>query len=235
MADRKDITERKSEAVDAFVEALRTTPSPGAGGSRGRLLFALDATASRKPTWDQACSLQGEMFMEAQRLGGLDVQLVFYRGFEECKASRWVDQARDLVNLMVKVDCRAGRTQIHRVLRHAINETKKRRVHALIFIGDACEESVDTLGDLAGQLGLLGVKAFVFHEGSDPTAAFAFQEIARLTGGAACRFDARAPAELRALLRAVAAYASGGQKALADYAKREGGAVRLLEQQTRRG
>jgi hypothetical protein len=80
----------------------------------------------------------------------------------------------------------------------------------------------------------LGVKAFVFHEGSDPTAAYAFQEIARLTGGAACRFDASSPAELRALLRAVAAYASGGQKALADYAKREGGAVRLLEQQTRR-
>ncbi len=133
---------------------------------------------------------------------------------------------------MVKVDCRAGRTQIHRVLRHAINETKKRRVHAVIFIGDACEEGIDTLGDLAGQLGLLGVKAFVFHEGHDQTAAYAFQEIASLTGGAACRFDASAPAELRALLRAVAAYAAGGQKALTDYAKREGGAVRLLEQQT---
>ncbi len=234
MADRKDITERGDDAVQSFVEALRSTPSPGTGGGRGRLIFALDATASRKPTWDRACSVQGEMFMEADRLGGLDVQLVFYRGFEECKSSRWVGHAKDLVNLMVRVDCRAGRTQIHRVLRHAINETKKRRVHALIFIGDACEESVDTLGDLAGQLGLLGVKAFVFHEGSDPTAAYAFQEIARLTGGAACRFDASAPAELRALLRAVAAYASGGQKALADYARREGGAVRLLEQQTRR-
>ena len=234
MAEKKDLTERSDDAVQAFVEALRSTPSPGAGGGRGRLIFALDATASRRPTWDRACSVQGEMFLEADRLGGLDVQLVFYRGFEECKASRWVGHARDLVNLMVRVDCRAGRTQIHRVLRHAIKETEKRRVHAVVFIGDACEESVDTLGDLAGQLGLLGVKAFVFHEGSDPTAAYAFQEIARLTGGAACRFDASSPAELRALLRAVAAYASGGQKALADYAKREGGAVRLLEQQTRR-
>jgi hypothetical protein len=235
MADRKDITERGDDAVQAFVEALRSAPSPAAGGGRGRLIFALDATASRRPTWDRACAVQGEMFLEADRLGGLDVQLAFYRGFDECKASRWVGHARDLVDLMVKVDCRAGRTQIHRILRHAISETEKRRVHALVFIGDACEESVDTLGDLAGRLGLLGVKAFVFHEGGDPNAAYAFGEIARLTGGAACRFDASSPAELRALLRAVAAYASGGQKALADYARREGGAVRLLEQQTRRG
>ena len=140
MADRKDITERSDDAVRSFVDELRQAPSPGAAGGRGRLIFALDATASRKPTWDQACAVQGEMFLEADRLGGLDVQLVFYRGFEECKSSRWVGKAKDLVNLMVKVDCRAGRTQIHRVLRHAINETRKRRVHAVIFIGDACEE-----------------------------------------------------------------------------------------------
>jgi hypothetical protein len=182
MADRKNITEHGGDAVQAFVEEMRRMPSGSEGGGRGRLIFALDATASRKPTWDRACSVQGEMFLEADRLGGLDVQLVFYRGFGECKASRWVGKAIDLVGLMVKVDCRAGRTQIHRVLQHAINETGKRRVNALVFIGDSCEESIDTLGDLAGRLGLLGVKAFVFHEGSDQTAAYAFQEIARLTG-----------------------------------------------------
>lgn len=234
MAERKDITGRNDDAVEAFVEALKRAPAPPGGEGRGRLIFSLDATASRRPTWDQACSVQGEMFLEADRLGGLDVQLVFYRGFDECKASRWVSKAVELVQLMVKVDCRAGRTQIHRILRHALKEAEKRRVHALVFIGDACEESIDTLGDLAGRLGLLGVKAFVFHEGTDQTAGYAFQEIARLTGGAACRFDAKAPAELRALLRAVAAYASGGQKALTDFARREGGPVRLLEQQIRR-
>ncbi len=233
MGKGRDITDRKDDAVSAFVEELRRAPAPAGAAGRGRLIFALDATASRRPTWDQACSVQGEMFLEADRLGGLDVQLVFYRGFDECKASRWVARAAELVKLMVRVGCRAGRTQIHRVLRHAINETGKQRVHALIFIGDACEESVDTLGDLAGRLGLLGVKAFVFHEGRDPQAAYAFQEIARLTGGAACRFDASAPAELRALLRAVAAYAAGGRKALSDLSKREGGPVALIERQLR--
>ena len=233
MGKGRNITDRPDDAVSAFVEELRRAPAPAGAAGRGRLIFALDATASRRPTWDQACSVQGEMFLEADRLGGLDVQLVFYRGFDECKASRWVARAAELVKLMVRVGCRAGRTQIHRVLRHAINETGKQRVHALIFIGDACEESVDTLGDLAGRLGLLGVKAFVFHEGSDREAAYAFKEIARLTGGAACRFDASAPAELRALLRAVAAYAAGGRKALSDLSQREGGPVALLERQLR--
>lgn len=233
MSKGKDITDRADDAVSAFVEALRQAPAPADAAGRGRLIFALDATASRRPTWDRACSVQGEMFLEADRLGGLDVQLVFYRGFDECKASRWVGKAAELVKLMVRVGCRAGRTQIHRILRHAINETGKRRIHALVFIGDACEESIDTLGDLAGRLGLLGVKAFVFHEGNDRDAAYAFGEIARLTGGAACRFDASAPAELRALLRAVAAYAAGGRKALSDLSKREGGPVALLERQIR--
>lgn len=231
MTERRDITDRKDDAVAAFVEALRGLPAPAEAEGRGRLIFALDATASRQPTWDRACAVQGEMFLEAERLGGLDVQLVFYRGFGECKASRWVGRASDLVGLMTRVDCRAGHTQIGRVLRHALGEAGKRRVHALVFIGDACEEPIDGLAGLAGQLGLLGVKAFVFHEGGDPVAARAFQEIARLSGGAACRFDATAPAELRALLRAVAAYAAGGRKALADYARQAGGAVRLLERQ----
>ena len=156
MANRRDITDRAPDAVSAFVEEMRRAPAPPDAAGRGRLIFALDATASRRPTWDQACSVQGDMFLEADRLGGLDVQLAFYRGYDECKASRWVGQAGELIKLMVRVGCRAGRTQIHRILRHAINETGKRRVHALIFIGDACEESVDTLGDLAGRLGLLG-------------------------------------------------------------------------------
>ena len=36
-------------------------------GARGRLVFALDATMSRQPTWDMACALQADMFREAAR------------------------------------------------------------------------------------------------------------------------------------------------------------------------
>lgn len=232
--DSGDVAAGTAGDVAAFLEQVRRAPARPPG-ERGRLIFALDATASREPTWDRACEVQGQMFLEADRLGGLDVQLVFYRGFHECKASRWVASAAELVRLMTGVMCRAGQTQIRRVLRHAIAEAGKRRVHALVFIGDCMEEDLDELGQLAGELGLLGVRAFLFQEGSNPTAERAFREIARLTGGAWCRFDRNAPHELRELLGAVAAYAAGGAKALADLSRRGTGAVRLLASQVGSG
>ena len=228
----RDITPTPASEIDAFVEAVRATPSSG-GGSRGRLIFALDATASRKPTWDTACDLQASMFMEAERLGGLDVQLAFYRGYQECKAGRWVKNPAELVRQMGKVDCRAGRTQIGRILRHALNEHDKVRVNALVFIGDAMEEHIDELGHAAGALGLAGVRTFMFQEGTDPAVSEAYKEVARLTRGAHCRFSAGAPDELRRLLRAVAAYASGGGAALKALSAREGGPVALIERQVR--
>ena len=69
---------------------MALTPAPTPAGERGRLIFAMDATASREPTWDHACHIQGEMFRETQALGGLEIQLIYYRGFGECKASPWV-------------------------------------------------------------------------------------------------------------------------------------------------
>ena len=228
----KDVDKPGRGDLAAFAEAVRRLPG-GGGGPRGRLVFALDATASRQPTWDMATAVQGEMFLETERLGGLDVQLVFYRGFGECKASRWVSQPKALVDLMTAVQCRAGQTQIGRVLRHALRETERGRVHALVFVGDALEEGIDGLAQLAGELGLRGVRAFLFQEGHDPTVERGFRELARLSGGAWCRFDTGAPGELRALLRAVAAYAAGGLPALEDAARNERGPARLLIGQLR--
>jgi hypothetical protein len=217
--------------VDAFLARARTLAPPLEPGTRGRLIFALDATMSRQPTWDEACRLQADMFGEAAAIGGLDVQLVYYRGLAECRASRWVSDARVLGGLMEKIDCRGGNTQIGRILAHARKETEARKVQALVFVGDAMEEAIDTLCASAGQLGLLGVPAFMFQEGGDPVAEQAFREIARLSRGAYCRFDVGAAHQLRDLLRAAAAYAAGGIKALADLSRRQGsGAVRLLEQ-----
>lgn len=228
----KSITPTEGQDVAAFLEQVRRAPRHADGG-RGRLIFALDATASREPTWDRACRVQGEMFLEADRLGGLEVQLVYYRGFDECKASRWVTAAGPLVKLMTGVMCRAGQTQIRRVLRHAIKETQARRVHALVFVGDCVEEDIDALGRLAGELGVLGVRAFLFQEGANPEAERAFRHLAHLTQGAHCRFDSSSPNELRALLGAVAAYAAGGRQALIDAGQRAGGAVKLLASQVR--
>ena len=234
MTDDRNLPSRKTDrrAVDAFLEKVRAAPAPAVGpGTRGRLIFALDATASREPTWDRACHLQGEMFEAAADLGGLEVQLVFYRGFRECKASRWLGDSRRLADTMVKVRCHGGRTQIGRVLDHARKETKVRRVGALIFVGDAFEEDIDLVCDKAGELGLLGVRSFMFHEGDDHVAGRAFSEIARLTGGAYAPFNAASADALREMLAAVAVYAAGGMAALEDFSSRHGTAVRQITHQ----
>jgi hypothetical protein len=223
------LARRGGEDIAAFVEAAKKVPAP-AGSGRGRLIFALDATMSRQPTWDLAQSLQGRMFEAAAELGGLDVQLVYFRGFNECRASNFVCRGQGLKGLMSRIEVRGGSTQIRRVLAHTRDEARRAKVGALVFIGDAMEENPDTLAALAGELALIGVKAFMFQEGQDPAARRTFGEIARLTGGAYGAFDAGASARLAALLRAAAAYAAGGHAALAREAAADPEARLLLSQ-----
>ena len=234
MSGEKKVPSKSAQgAVDAFLERVAVTPVTVAPGERGRLIFAMDATASREPSWDRACHIQAEMFKETAALGGLEIQLVYYRGFGECRASPWVADSQALLKRMTGVRCLAGHTQIRKILKHAIKETKAKKVGALVFVGDCLEEDLDTLGHLAGELGLLGVPCFMFHEGMDPVARGAFQQIARLSGGAFCPFDASSAQQLRDLLSAVAVYAAGGRKALADYSGRKGGIVRQLTHQVK--
>lgn len=215
-----------NNAIDAFLERARSVTEPRA--SRGRLIFALDATMSRQPAWDVAQSIQGEMFRTTSAHGGLDVQLVYFRGFGECRASRFVSGGEGLAGLMAQISCRGGKTQIGKVLRHALDETRAQRVGALVYIGDAMEENVDDLAAAAGELGLLGLKTFMFQEGRDAATQGAYREIARLTGGAYATFDASAPRRLAELLEAAAAYAAGGMLELERRAERGEGAAQLL-------
>ncbi|MDR6950900.1 hypothetical protein J2X65_000243 [Ancylobacter sp. 3268] len=217
-----------SEVAAFLAEVAARPPASAAGEARGRLIFALDATMSRQPTWDLACTLQAGMFEEAAAIGGLDMQLVYYRGIHECRASGWVGDGRRLGALMARIDCRGGRTQIGRVLAHAGSEAERARIGAVVFVGDAMEEALDDLCAKAGPLALRGVPVFLFQEGRDPVAERGFREIARLTGGAWCRFDAGAAEQLSALLRAAARYAAGGRQALTALANASPGAKQLL-------
>lgn len=201
---------------------------------QARLIFALDATASRQPTWDRACRLQGEMFTETATLGTLAIQLVWYRGFNDFGATPWLTQTAELVRRMTAVTCLGGMTQIGRVLSHAIEETRRHKIKALVLVGDCVEEDVDRLCHQAGQLGLLGVPVFIFHEGHEPGAAAAFRQIAQLSHGAYCPFDAGSARQLRELLGAVAVYAVGGRQALEDLGRRKGGLALQLTHQLKR-
>src|SRR5579863_232769 len=215
--------------VAAFLDAARKVPAP-ANQQRGRLIFALDATMSRQPMWDLAQGLQAQMFQVAARHGGLDVQLVYYRGFNECRASNFVSGGEGLATLMSRISVRAGATQLVKVLRHASEEAKRAKVAVLVFVGDAFEENAEAAYAAAGELALTGVKAFMFQEGESAVAQTVFSEVARLTGGAYGAFNAGAAARLEALLRAAAAYAAGGWSALKIQAD-DNEAARLLLRQ----
>jgi len=220
-----------SAEVSDFIAKMKAL-APAGGTGRGRLLFAMDATMSRAPTWDMALALQSEMFRAVKEVGTLEVQLMYFRGAGEARASRWVSDADALAGLMRQVACHGGFTQIGKVLAQARRESEKARIAALVYVGDAVEEPIDDLAGRAGELALLGVPAFLFQEGDDANATRAFREIARLTKGAHCRFGPGSAAELRELLTAVAVYAAGGRKALENLLARPGGtgARRLLGQ-----
>jgi len=228
----KGIAAKQSSSVEvsAFIEKVRTM-TPAASG-RGRLIFAMDATMSRQPTWDLALKLQGDMFHAVKEVGGLDVQLVYFRGFNETRASKWVGDPDAVSRLMARVACEGGYTQIRKVLSHAKGESEDLRVNALVYVGDAMEENIDELAQRAGELRLLGVPCFMFQEGHDKKAERAFKEIAKLTGGAYSHFDSGSANQLRELLKAVAVYATGGRKALKDFsqATRSSAGSLLLEQ-----
>lgn len=223
-------THSSDTEVADFLNTMKTLANKGPAGDRGRLIFAMDATMSRQPTWDMALKLQADMFREVRAIGGLDVQLVYFRSYDECRASAWVSDPDALARLMTGIRCLGGLTQIRKILLHARREGEKRKVDALVYVGDCMEEEIDHLAALAGELGLLGIPAFMFQEGRDHKAETAFREIARLTKGAYCRFDAGSAQQLRELLRAVAAYAAGGRQALEDLGKHGAQAKLLLEQ-----
>jgi hypothetical protein len=229
MSDKPLVRRSDRSAIDAFIDKVNTLPVNVE--SQGRLIFALDATASREATWDQASDLQSALFLAAQDLGGLSIQLCYYRGFREFKATNFVSQTTQLLKLMSRVNCLGGITQIERVLRHALQETRARPVKAVVFIGDCCEESVDELCHAAGELGMLRTPVFMFQEGDDPHARAVFKQVSLLTGGAYAPFDRNSPQALKELLGAVAVYASGGAKALKDYSSRSSAEVKRLTQQ----
>ena len=220
---------RPSPRVAALLEKRRTT--------RGRLIFGIDATASRQDAWDLATSLTASMFETAAAVGGLDVQVIAYGGHDEFRKSPWHSDVVQLIDWMQAIRCKAGATQIERVLRHIRSENERERIAAAVFVGNAVEEEPRKLYAAAA---VLGVPLFVFQEGNEwavPPDRYAppltveqvFREIARING-AYGRFDSGAGKQLGELLRAVVAFAMGGISALAKQNSK--GAQKLLSQFT---
>ena len=226
--DASQLPVSSEKDVRAFLTKVAAMPK---SSGEARLIFSLDATASRQATWDAASQLQTEMFCSTQALSRLNVQLCYFRGFGEFFSSNWQSNAEDIVRIMSGIHCEAGITQLERLLRHAIKENDRQKIKGVVYIGDAMEENIDVLAQLAGQLGLFNVPLFMFQERGDPVARQAFMDMSRLSGGAYSQFDSASAEQLRDLLKAVAIYAAGGLKALENFSKTSHKNVKLLEQQ----
>jgi hypothetical protein len=211
---------RKVKELGSAKAALEAITKPA-----GRIIFAMDATSSREPTWELARNLQLDMFQAA---AGLEVQLVYFRGVNECRHSKWVSQPSALEMLMGRIGCMAGYTQIRKVLEHARDEMAKRPVNALVYVGDSFEENIDLVIPRAREAGM---PVFVFQEKSarssdgrvqsleggddDPNETEkAFRAMATTSGGAYFLFDESSADQLRQLLGAVAVYATQGTAGL---------------------
>lgn len=225
------LPQRRSSSgeIDKFL--TRSKDLVERGPADGRLIFAIDATASRQPTWDRACQLQGEMFLATHTKARLSVQLCYFRGFNDFRTSTWLQDEAALLHQMNRVRCEGGYTQILRVLEHALAENAKQAVQAIVLIGDACEENHDLIAGKAGELGIAGIPLFMFQEGHDRKTEHLFRHMAKLTRGAWARFDHRSARELAELLGAVARYATGGKESLLQYGAGGSSGVKLLLEQ----
>lgn len=200
--------------------------------SRPRLLFSMDATASRESSWNIAKEITGAMFEALP--GTLDVALAYHSGGRLQELTPFSPDAKVFLDKLHTVQCKAGITALNDILDKAIEVN---RLKALIYIGDCFEENPDEAVELAQQLKLKGVRCFMFHDTSSgsqgydvATAHEVFGQIAQITGGALLPFDENSPEMVKQLLEAIAVYAAQGIKALEQKTKYLPAARLLLKQ-----
>lgn len=197
----------------------------------GRIIFAMDATGSRSHAWEAVSRIHRDMFSAIDTLGELEIKLIYFRGASECRASPWLKDQPTLLRLLGKVACEPGETQIERVLNHVSAENDKSPVHAVIFIGDSCEEPFSGIETKSEILGAKKVPLFVFHDtsgkgnllyGRNPETEKLFRHMAKSSNGAYMMLDTSSSKILSNVLQAVAIFATGGRRALEDYSKKKG-------------
>ena len=219
MKEPKNLPKTSSEKLGDFLAQVKKTPSRIQRESSGRLVFGMDATASRERTWDDACQIQSKMFKATDDIGGINVQLCYYRGFNEFQYSGWSSSGEELIKEMTKVSCLGGHTQIAKIFKHALEEHRTQKIRALVFVGDALEENPDELCYLAGKFGVFNIPIFMFQEGRNSAVMSTFKQVALLSGGAYAPFNSGSVKELQDLLSSVAVFVAGGQKALEKFEK----------------
>jgi hypothetical protein len=219
---------RSVTALRPFAAALPVPPAPATETpTRPRLIFGVDATASREPAWAAARSVTDALVRALP--GELDVALAVHGGSRLHTFTPFTSNPATLRDRAAGLGCIAGYTRMLPILDRAMTEPG---VRVVVYIGDVFEESLSKARRLADTMGLKSIRLFVLHDTADWTArrdGDLFADLARRTGGCVLPFDANAPDRLRDLLGAVAVYAVGGERLLHERRSALPGATLLLE------
>ena len=198
---------------------------------KNRLLFSLDATASREEAWAVATQITGTMFDSVP--DDIEVALAYHGGNYVQEMTGFSKKPKVFADKLHTIKCRAGATDLNGILRRAVD---CQGLACIVYIGDCFEEDQEVAEALAKQLKLKGVKLFMFHDRSSEKngfnvdyAAHVFKTLVDITGGAVMDFNAQAPKKAEELLAAIAVYTVGGQKLLKSQQKRLPVAAKLLK------
>lgn len=213
----------------SVVTALTDARPPAETGApvRPRLIFGVDATASREPAWATARQVTDALVKALP--GELDVALAVHGGSRVHTFTAFTNDAATLRDRAAGVECVAGLTRLLPILSASL---ERPNVRVVVYIGDVFEENITQGRLVADSMGARGTKLFVLHDTADPSArrdAELFWDLAKRTGGCVLPFDARAAGRLRDLLSAVAVYAVGGEKLLRARRHELPGAIVLLD------
>ena len=221
MSNSIERQQSKEEALEVerrlMARALARRGQSSTVNSAGRLIFAIDLTRSRKACLQQARIATAAMFETIRNIGGIAIKLVYFRGYDECRATNGFLDAALLSRSMLRLSCEHGETQIGRVLRMVLAE--KQEISGVVYIGDECEEDGDELVRLAVQLGQRSLPLFMFHECSDKK-RFAvevkplFKRMAEASGGVYVEFAPDSGLILNELLAGIAAFSAAGTAGL---------------------
>jgi hypothetical protein len=229
LARLRSIATTAATAAAAALPAVGHAEPPAETGAppRPRLIFAVDATASREPAWAAARQVTDALVRALP--GALDVALAVHGGSRVHTFTAFTNDANTLRDRAAGVGCVAGMTRLLPILSASLT---RQAVRVVIYIGDVFEENVLQGRRIADAMGAQGTRLIVLHDTADPAArrdAEVFWDLAKRTGGCVLPFDASASGRLRDLLSAVAVYAVGGEKLLRARRHDLPGAVALLE------
>lgn len=211
---------RVSRATVETNAGVWVPPDPAMQRFRPRVMFSIDMTASRQDSIKPAKRLMDALLGALP--GELELALASFGG-EKVTFSPWTTNPARVREVAAGLRCKAGYTQLLKVLRRVLEIDA---VRCVVHVGDMFEEDAHAAANMAAELAGRGIRVIVLHDTSlrgvnfspeaHDDARAVFQMLAQRTGGVLLPFDITALEELAKLMEALAVLAVGGTEMLKE-------------------